>query len=152
MAKYFIIAIFFISLDRFLKIFALGYLMKPINLIGEIFKLNLAKNINIAFSIPFSGPILNIFIMAIIAILVYTILVLAKKQEFTQAGYLTIIEFGAISNMYDRFRYGFVIDYFDLKYYTVFNIADSMIVIGSILLVVNLYKKEKCLVQIKQDI
>jgi len=142
MAKYFIIAIFFISFDRLLKIFALGYLTKPINVIGEIFKLSLAKNYNIAFSIPFSGPILNIFITIIIAILIYIILILAKKQEYTQAGYLTIIAFGAISNVYDRFRYGFVIDYFDLKYYTVFNIADSMIVIGSIFLVVNLYKKE----------
>ena len=47
------------------------------------------------------------------------------------AGCLTILLFGAISNIIDRIRLGFVIDYIDLKYFTIFNIADIMIV-GSI--------------------
>jgi signal peptidase II len=37
---------------------------------------------------------------------------------------------GAFSNLYDRLHYGYVIDYFDLKYFTVFNLSDVMIIIG----------------------
>ncbi len=141
MTTFLIVAIFFVFFDRLLKYWAITHSAKIVDIIPGIFKLNLAKNYYIAFSIPFSGSILNILILAIIAVLVYFIVILVKKQEIIQAGYLTNIVIGAISNIYDRFNYGFVIDYFDLKYYTVFNIADSMIVVGSILLVVNLYKK-----------
>ena len=45
---------------------------------------------------------------------------------------MALIIFGAVSNLYDRLKYGFVIDYFDLKYFTIFNIADAMIFFGAL--------------------
>lgn len=41
---------------------------------------------------------------------------------------------GALGNLIDRFRLGHVIDFLDMHYWPVFNVADSMIVCGVILL------------------
>lgn len=131
MAKYLIIAIFFVSIDRFLKILALtSFEFSKKELILDIFGFSLAKNYYIAFSLPLSGPILTSAIILLILFIVYFWLTLIKKAEYTEAGYLTFILFGAISNVIDRLKYGYVVDYFDLKYFTVFNVADMMIVGG----------------------
>ncbi len=142
MVYYIILAIFFVSLDRLFKILALNYYENiKIELISDYFSFTLAKNYYIAFSLPLSGPILSVFIIAIILILLYFCAILIKKEEYVQVSCLAFVILGAISNIIDRIKYGFVIDYLDLKYFTVFNIADSMIVIGAVLLVI-LNKKQ----------
>jgi len=37
---------------------------------------------------------------------------------------------GAIGNLVDRLRFGHVIDFIDFKFWPVFNVADSCIVVG----------------------
>jgi signal peptidase II len=37
---------------------------------------------------------------------------------------------GALGNMIDRFRFGYVVDFIDLGWWPVFNVADSSIVVG----------------------
>ena len=132
MAAIMMIAIFFVVLDRFLKVLAINYYQNEINLVGNLFKFNLAKNYNIAFSLPLGGTVLNFVIILIIIGLLYYLLALLKKQEYSKTGCLIFLILGAISNLIDRFNYGYVIDYFDLKYFTVFNLADVMIVGGVI--------------------
>lgn len=48
---------------------------------------------------------------------------------------------GAIGNLIDRILYKAVIDFIDLKFWPVFNIADSAISIGVILLIIYFWKK-----------
>ncbi|MEA3398210.1 MAG: signal peptidase II [Patescibacteria group bacterium] len=140
MAFLFLLAIFFIILDRFLKILALEfYVTEEISLIGDILKFNLTKNSNIAFSLPFSGIFLIIVTGLIIIALIYFWLILYKKREYRFLPYLTIIIFGAISNLLDRIKYGYVIDYLNMKYFTVFNIADMMIAGGGLALIIYHY-------------
>jgi lipoprotein signal peptidase len=57
---------------------------------------------------------------------------LSRRGKFTASVYSAAIILGATSNLADRFQYGYVIDYFDLKYFTVFNLADVLIVGGTI--------------------
>lgn len=45
---------------------------------------------------------------------------------------------GTIGNLYDRVRYGYVLDYIDLRVWPVFNLADAAITIGIALLVMSL--------------
>lgn len=45
---------------------------------------------------------------------------------------------GAVGNFIDRFRFGHVIDFFDLGWWPVFNVADAAISIGGIMLVIYL--------------
>jgi signal peptidase II len=131
-----IVAVFFVLADRFLKALCLkGFFDNPVPLIGNFFSLHYVRNFYIAFSIPFSGPILTALIGLIILILLaYWLKIFfsaGHSAQISQVGYpLTILILGAILNFTDRILYGFVIDYFDLKYFTIFNLADIMIVSG----------------------
>lgn len=117
--------------DRLLKSLAMnGCFDKPINLIGDYFRLNFASNSNIAFSLPLSGRLAEAAIILILAVLLVYFIVLLKKGERVQAALLSAVILGAASNLFDRFRYGFVVDYFGLKYFTVLNLADVIIVVA----------------------
>jgi signal peptidase II len=58
-------------------------------------------------------------------------LALIKKKENLLIFPLTFLIISAISNIIDRIRYGAVIDYFDLKYFTIFNLSDVIIVLAT---------------------
>jgi len=120
--------IFFISLDRFLKVFAFNNQTSEFNLLGEILKFSYKNNYNIAFSLPLNGLFLYILLFSIVVIIVYVLIMEIINKQYITASYLTILLFGAISNILDRIIYGFVIDYLDLKWFTVFNLADIIIV------------------------
>jgi len=145
------IAIFFIT-DRVLKVSAQA--MGPetyFKLIGDWFLFRFTPNKYISFSLPVSGILLNITIILIIIGLIYYIfyLILSKKnlsltvsERKTTIILLTIVLFGAISNIQDRLIYSYVIDYLELKYFTVFNIADIMISGGTLFLISCFLKKK----------
>src|SRR3989339_521906 len=139
------IAIFCVSIDRFLKILSSVYL-KPTYIIENILQFNFAKNYFIAFSIPFTGLILNITITSILLFLIYHLVTVLKENKIIYSSCLIFIILGTMSNLFDRLKYGYVIDYIDLKYFTVFNIADSMIVCAAacLILIVFLSPKYSC--------
>ena len=137
------IAIFFIS-DRLLKNLAISSQF-PFKLIGDWFTFSFTPNYFIAFSLPISGKILNIFIIILILaiILIICYLIKKKKTHIIWPLALTFILFGAISNIVDRLQYGFVIDYLELRYFTVFNLADAMISLGAFILILQNFKYTK---------
>ncbi|MFH1661780.1 MAG: signal peptidase II [Candidatus Falkowbacteria bacterium] len=138
------VIIFFVIIDRFLKFLAINnFFENPIKIVGDFFKLNFVGNYNIAFSLPFNGEWLNLVISLLIFALLYNLLYFLKRKDFRKVFLLLSIVFGAISNFFDRIMYGYVIDYFDLKYFTVFNIADAMIVLGVFGLIFLGFKKNK---------
>lgn len=53
---------------------------------------------------------------------------------------MILILSGAISNLIDRLYFGCVIDFIDLRFWPVFNLADSFIVIGSLILLAKYFK------------
>lgn len=129
MAWFFSIAIFFVSFDRLFKAMSLqGF---DFNIIGEIFRFSFAKNYFIAFSLPITGMFLIIFILIILIILLIFCLKMYYRGKIVDAGLISILIVGAMSNLFDRLKYGYVIDYLDLDYFTVFNLADVMIVLAS---------------------
>ncbi|MDP3731741.1 MAG: signal peptidase II [Candidatus Omnitrophota bacterium] len=56
-----------------------------------------------------------------------------KKYHFYNIS-LVLILAGALGNLIDRLRLGYVIDFLDFRIWPVFNVADSAITIGAILL------------------
>ena len=126
----FLLIIFFLF-DRFLKVLAINYFSdSSLGLFSNFFKFSFAKNYNIAFSLPLSGWWLNCLIIVIIACLAFYFWQTYKNRNYYKTLFLLFILLGAVSNLYDRFKFGYVIDYFDLEYFTVFNLADVMIVGG----------------------
>ena len=134
--------IFFIGLDRFLKVFVLSNLSDSQSLLVDVLKFNFKANYYIAFSLPLMGKWLNIIIASIILFLIYYLVWMWRDGKQYTVVCLFAVILGAISNLYDRLKYGFVVDYLDLKYFTVFNLADVVIVSGIFLLLFILNKKE----------
>ena len=78
-----------------------------------------------------------IFIIVALVASIYGLYYLHTKKVDTvgKVGILLIIS-GAIGNLIDRVRLGFVVDYFDFRiiWEYVFNIADIFVVLGTIIL------------------
>jgi signal peptidase II len=138
-----VIAIFFMA-DRFFKLIAqnLGEGERFL-LLGDFFSFEFVQNRFIAFSLPLSGPFLNLAISLIIIALVfvfYRTLSQKKKNELLLIG-IGLVIIGALSNLLDRLILGYVVDYFYLQNFSVLNLADAYISIGSILAIIALNKK-----------
>ncbi len=50
---------------------------------------------------------------------------------------------GALGNLTDRLHYGYVIDFIEVRFFPVFNVADSAIVIGVCILAYHLWNEEE---------
>lgn len=70
-----------------------------------------------------------------------------KDNDWGQIAALSLVFGGAIGNYIDRVRFGYVIDFLDVyikdMHYPAFNIADSAIVVGVILLLFFSWQEEK---------
>jgi signal peptidase II len=74
----------------------------------------------------------------VISIVIAVWLVRLKKHETFLAVALSLVLGGAIGNLIDRLAYGYVIDFLDVYYqawhWPAFNIADSAITLGVVLM------------------
>jgi len=126
-----ILILFFFILDRSLKKIALEGVTKEI----YFFNFYLSTNPNIALGIPLRG-IFFYFLLTIIFFWVVLKLIKSYQQKnLVNVSCLMLILVGAFSNLLDRWKNGFVIDYFDMPFIAVFNIADLMILVGIIILI-----------------
>lgn len=65
-----------------------------------------------------------------------------QKNLWTHYG-LMLVAGGALGNLYDRIRFGAVIDYFDFLVWPVFNVADSCITVGAVCLAWGLHLADR---------
>jgi signal peptidase II len=119
----------FFALDRYLKFLSLN-LKEDVVLIKNILSFSFFPNEYISFSIPLHGPVLNVFLAFLIIAILFYIFFLFKKRNFKELLAWMAVFLGAISNFIDRLNYSFVVDYLDLRYFIVFNLADVLIVVG----------------------
>lgn len=56
---------------------------------------------------------------------------------------------GAIGNIIDRFHYTYVVDFIDLRWWPVFNVADSCITVGVLILIAATVRSEKSLARVE---
>lgn len=126
-----LLAIFFLT-DRYLKLLAITVTSQPI--ITNLLNFNFVPNYQISFSLPISGSWLSLLISLIIGSLLSYTIINYKKLKTLEFVSLSGIIVGALSNLMDRLYYGFVIDYLDLRWFTIFNLADVMISISSLVL------------------
>lgn len=105
--------------------------------------LTLAYNTGAAFSfLSSAGDWHHLFFMGFSTIvslgLIVWIVRLPKQAAKIQYTALALILGGAVANLIDRIKFGYVIDFIDVYYknhhWPIFNIADSAITIGTLLL------------------
>lgn len=120
-------------LDRALKWAALGgrrLLAWP-----GVFTFELFRNAGIAFSLPFSGPIVWLLSVAILSGVCLMAVRDFRARRYDRYAAISLFVFGACSNLFDRVAYGFTVDYFIFFSRSAVNIADGMIVGGALWLI-----------------
>jgi signal peptidase II len=107
---------------------------RVINLIGGFVRLDYTVNSGAAFSIFRAGNLLFIAVAgaASVAILLAFRRIAEARMPVRLA--LGLVLGGALGNLTDRVRLGHVIDFIDLRWWPVFNLADSAIVVGVVVL------------------
>lgn len=131
-----------VALDQLTKRLASDHLPEaPIILISGYFDLTLVHNRGAAFGL-FSGlpdGLRELFLISI-AVIVGSIFIniLRKSSNLLETLSLGMILGGAVGNLIDRLRFGWVVDFIHLHWHDlswpVFNIADSAISVGVVLL------------------
>ncbi|MBU1976158.1 MAG: signal peptidase II [Nanoarchaeota archaeon] len=118
----------FLAILIFDQITKLAFLTYPGKDFGWI-AFHLVKNTGASFGMlkAFGFFLALLSIMALVVIAWYYVRSNSRVQLF-----LTIIGAGVLGNLLNRITYGYVIDFVDLKWWPVFNVADSAIVVGVI--------------------
>ncbi|QZY57134.1 signal peptidase II [Crassaminicella profunda] len=107
---------------------------ESIPIIKNIFHLTYVQNFGAAFGILKNQKMF--FVLMTIFVIGGIIVFLSKQKNLHKLipYSLSLIVGGAIGNLIDRVRLGYVVDYFDFRIWPVFNMADISIVVGAILL------------------
>ena len=133
-----IVAVVLIA-DRITKELAPGIPVEGIEIIPGVIGLRYAENQGAAFSMLSGAPrLLGVLSLALIA----GGYIWLRKKKFAAvplAG-LALMAGGAAGNMFDRLIRGYVPDMIETRFisFPVFNVADSCLVIGCILLIISL--------------
>ncbi len=136
-----------LGLDQLTKWWAAATLPgDPIVLIDGVLELRYVVNTGASFSmLQGAGPLIAV---VVIAVVVFIVLLVRKVVHTPEAVALGLVLGGAIGNLIDRvFRGpglldGGVVDFVDFSFFPAFNVADSAISVGAILLLgLGLFRK-----------
>ena len=112
---------------------------QSIKVLGFFFHLTYVKNPDAAFGIPMGSPYLMMILTSIATVLLLIYFSRLKGQGKLFYSGLVLIIGGAIGNLIDRFRMKEVIDFIEIGLrrlkWPVFNIADSCVTIGIIIII-----------------
>lgn len=136
-----LICLILFVLDRLTKKLILIY--SPTNFLDLI---NFFPNPDIAFSISIPENLFIYFLVLLFLILIFLfcfLFISYQQKKYLNILTITLIIFGAISNLIDRFLYGYIIDFIDLGLGNVFNLSDVYITSGVIILTLSSLKKPK---------
>lgn len=145
----FIILIIGIVVDRISKLWALNTLAQgnDVVIIKNLFSFSYLENRGAAFGI-FQNKLLFLVLITLIVVIgvLYFIIKYKPKSKLLKISLALIIS-GAIGNLLDRVFYKFVVDficihYKDIYYFPTFNVADILVVIGTILLAIYILKED----------
>lgn len=125
-------------------------LHEAITVVPNFFQLVHVRNTGAAFGLGANASsklvpiLLNAGAIAVFCVVVIYALRTAVTDRLLQTG-LHLILGGAIGNLLDRFRFGYVVDFLDVyvgrHHWPAFNVADSAICIGIALLFFDMRKK-----------
>ena len=142
---FFLTALLVVAADQLSKIWIRSNLA-----IGEslpeagLFRLTQVRNTGAAFGL-FPDQSFPLTIVALIGVVVILLFTLLFSRQFPFFGdrlgklALGLILGGTVGNLIDRLHLGYVTDFIDIGIWPAFNVADSAVVIGVILVVYSLF-------------
>jgi len=140
---FFIVALAVVAIDQYTKHLVAAHFFPGESriLVNHVLWLTYVQNEHGAFGLFGSHPL----VLAALASLVLVSFFLWYRNE--RGGWATHVAFalilgGAVGNIVDRVRLSYVVDFFDLRWFPVFNVADSCITIGVALLLIRMLRRE----------
>lgn len=131
-----VVAVVTVAIDQGSKTWALGRLAErePLHVLGSL-QLALSFNSGVAFSL---GQGSGLAVVPVAVVVVFVVVFVARKLPGRLAATsVGLVVGGAIGNLIDRLvrgHDGAVVDFIDLQWWPVFNVADACIVVGGVLL------------------
>jgi signal peptidase II len=149
-----LLSVLILVVDRVSKDFFEGSLSmyQRIQVIPDYFDWTLAYNTGAAFSFLADADGWQRWFFAAIAIVVSVVLMVwvkrLKRHETLLAVALAMVLGGALGNLYDRVVLGHVVDFILVHwqnrwFFPAFNLADTFITLGAILLALDMFKSDK---------
>ncbi|HHU65404.1 signal peptidase II [Streptococcus equinus] len=140
-------AVILIALDQLSKLWIVNHI--PLNTIHKflpgIFSLTYLRNYGAAFSILQNQQwFFTVITFAVVGAACYYFIKNLQGNFWLLFGLLLIIS-GGLGNFIDRVRLGYVVDmvHLDFMNFAIFNVADSYLTVGVIILFITLWKEEE---------
>ena len=129
---YFLIAGLIVGFDRLAKEWARNALIisEPRPLLGQVIRLTRVHNIGGAFGIFPGNGTLFIIVSSVVAVGLFILLLKGRLQGKLLPAGLVLVLSGAIGNLIDRLWLGYVLDFFEVRGFSIFNLADACITVG----------------------
>ncbi len=111
---------------------------------GRYFSLTYVQNTGTAFGLmQNSNKALLVLGLVILGSLLY-----AARGLYERGGMISLVGIshvlgGALGNLLDRYRHGYVVDFLDFHFWPVFNVADSAITVGTIVIMFGLFLQDR---------
>ena len=140
-----LVGIIILAIDQLTKFLVASRmeLGESIPVLGEYFKITSHRNSGAAWGM-FEGRMAFFYIITLVVLvfLFYFYKTEAKNNLLMQVG-ITLLMAGALGNFIDRLLFQEVVDFFDVLLITydfpIFNVADSVLTIGVILLLIEVF-------------
>jgi len=152
MLKWVWVSALVIIVDQLTKLWAISALAyaDPVSLMPS-FNLTLMYNTGAAFSFLSEAGGWQRWFFAVVAVLISTVLLIwlkkLKPEQRWLAVAITLVLGGALGNVWDRLYLGHVIDFIDIYYHQwhwpAFNIADSAICVGAVMMIIDGLRDDK---------
>lgn len=122
--------------DQLLKL----EILRQLSAVGELVFLKVIKikffaNPGIAFGIPLGGTWLVVFLILVFLILLFLYVKYLRADGWVSVFGLALVLGGAVGNIIDRIRLGYVVDYVSISVLPIFNLADIFIIIGILIMI-----------------
>jgi len=151
--RYLLVTLLILAVDQWTKYLAETYIepMQPIELL-PFFNLVIAYNSGAAFSFLADASGWQKYFFSAVAMAVSVVLIVWLRRLHWQRDWmlslsLSMILGGALGNLYDRLVFGHVVDFIDWHYagyhFPAFNIADSAIFCGAVLMIWDSFKNDR---------
>jgi signal peptidase II len=144
------IAVVIVVLDQIVKQMALDRLTLgvPVDVVHGLIALTLVKNPGLAFGLLSGIPAGWRWLVGVLSLLALIVLLRVALRILPRGGWreqaaIGLIFGGAVGNLIDRTRFGAVVDFVDVYFrgwhWPAFNVADSAITVGVVMLALGLF-------------
>ncbi|MBN1200436.1 MAG: signal peptidase II [Anaerolineae bacterium] len=141
------VTLFVILVDQLSKAYVVAHLdhgasWMPVGFLEPVFRFTHVHNKGAAFGLfPEGSSLFLIIALVVSVVIVYYYRKLPDGNLLLRVA-MGLQMGGALGNVIDRIRLGYVIDFFHVDFWPVFNVSDSCIVLGVALLTLELLREE----------